>query len=441
MKKFKKIILLAFFSVSSYALADVASVPGFVACKVDDKKPVANCDYGYSPTANIKDIGLKVGGTPFQIPKDGITSYPAPGQTSAILFLVDISDPLRQNTVEIKNRQHVAEMILQQKDYQKTGVAVFDSEISILSPVGSDEKDNIKAINQIKAKGQATEFYKNILAAIEILKKTDATRKGLVIMSDGKDEDRAYKYEDVIKAASEANVVIFGLGYTEKAGDTPYLQTIKRLAEATNGLFIDASSGRLPGDVKANPFDFLEKGGRVSFDSSSFYGDRAIVLTLGMLSGGSITLSTTLDFPDNRNFLEKLSGFIKNFWWVVLIAILGLGFLIFFIRWYLSKQALKNLPQQTYAFLDEFDGLSTRHPINKTTICIGRNKDNDICLVNDSISSHHAEIHRRRDGTFNIVDLGSTNGVLVNNIKITQLGIKDGDLIELGEVKLNFSLN
>jgi pSer/pThr/pTyr-binding forkhead associated (FHA) protein len=139
--------------------------------------------------------------------------------------------------------------------------------------------------------------------------------------------------------------------------------------------------------------------------------------------------------------MQKLSGFIKNFWWVVLIAIFGLGFLIFFIRWYLSKQALKNLPQQTYAFLEEFDGLSTRHPINKTTICIGRNKDNDICLVNDSISSHHAEIHRRRDGTFSIVDLGSTNGVLVNNIKITQLGIKDGDLIELGEVKLNFSLN
>jgi pSer/pThr/pTyr-binding forkhead associated (FHA) protein len=125
----------------------------------------------------------------------------------------------------------------------------------------------------------------------------------------------------------------------------------------------------------------------------------------------------------------------------VLVAILGLVSSIFFICWYLRNRALKNPPQQTYAYLEEFDGLSTRHPINKTTICIGRNKDNDICLINDSISSHHAEIHRRRDGTFSIVDLGSTNGVLVNNVKTAQLGIEDGDLIELGEVKLNFSLN
>jgi len=439
MQKFTKIIFLAFFLVSSFTLA--YAVPGFVTCKVDDRKPVGICDYGYSSTLNIKDISLKVGGTPFQISKDGITPYPAQGQTSAILFLVDISDPLRQKTVEIKNRQHVAEMILQQKDYQKTGVAVFDSEISILSPVGSDEKDNLKAINQIKAKGQATEFYKNILAAIEILKQTDATRKGLVIMSDGRDEDRAYKYEDVIKAAREANVVIFGMGYTEKAGDTPYLQTIKRLADATNGVFIDASSGLLPADIKSNPFDFLEKGGRVNFDSSSFYGDRAIDLTLGIAGGGSLTLSTTLDFSDNRTFLEKLLSFIRHYWWAVLVAILGLVSSIFFICWYLRNRALKNPPQQTYAYLEEFDGLSTRHPINKTTICIGRNKDNDICLINDSISSHHAEIHRRRDGTFSIVDLGSTNGVLVNNVKTAQLGIEDGDLIELGEVKLNFSLN
>jgi pSer/pThr/pTyr-binding forkhead associated (FHA) protein len=47
-------------------------------------------------------------------------------------------------------------------------------------------------------------------------------------------------------------------------------------------------------------------------------------------------------------------------------------------------------------------------------------------------------VHRKRDGTFYIVDLGSTNGILVNGSKISQAVIKSGDVIELGEVRLNF---
>ena len=59
-------------------------------------------------------------------------------------------------------------------------------------------------------------------------------------------------------------------------------------------------------------------------------------------------------------------------------------------------------------------------------------------LNNDSISSHHAEIHRRREGDFYIVDLASSNGVYVNGNKVNQLELHDGDLIELGEVRLHF---
>ena len=94
-----------------------------------------------------------------------------------------------------------------------------------------------------------------------------------------------------------------------------------------------------------------------------------------------------------------------------------------------------------YAYLIEPDGLGSRHVISSTAVRIGRSQSNDICLQNNSISLHHAEIHRRRDGTFYIVDLGSTNGVMVNQEQVTQVEIKDGDVIELGEVRLNFYTN
>lgn len=60
--------------------------------------------------------------------------------------------------------------------------------------------------------------------------------------------------------------------------------------------------------------------------------------------------------------------------------------------------------------------------------------------MNDSISLHHAEIHRRREGDFFIVDLASTNGVFVNDEKVNQGELKSNDIIELGEVRLRFGL-
>jgi hypothetical protein len=153
------------------------------------------------------------------------------------------------------------------------------------------------------------------------------------------------------------------------------------------------------------------------------------------------SLKTNFEFPDNRTLFEKTIDFAKSYWWVLILGLVILVSSYVLMRRTLIKRSLTNKPEQIYGYLEEFDGSSTRHSINKTTLCIGRNRDNDICLINDSISSHHAEIHRKRDGGFNIVVLGSTNGVLVNGTKINQSVITTGDVIELGEVRLNFFIN
>lgn len=74
-----------------------------------------------------------------------------------------------------------------------------------------------------------------------------------------------------------------------------------------------------------------------------------------------------------------------------------------------------------------------------TTLCrIGRAPDNELCLENDSVSAHHAELHRRRDGTFSIFDLASTNGVWVNGKPISSYSLRNDDIVELGDVRLRF---
>ena len=408
-------------------------------CAIEKSGMQVQCDYRHSASQEIKDASLKVGGVPTQIPQKGLTQYPSESQKTSILFLVDVSDPRRKNTVEKKNIQAINSMLYGAKSHQKVGIAVFDSDIKILAPISGDLSAAKSAANSIRANGQATEFYRNTLSAVALLQKSEATRKGLVILSDGKAEDSAYKHEDVIKAAKAADVVILGLGYQEHSKDAPYLQKIRRLADETYGTYIDATERDLSAALTSKPFAFVESGGRVTFDVNKNRGKQEIAITFRTSGGKPLELKTEIDFPDKRTKNEIVIDFSKQYWWAILGGLFVFFGLIFVgIRYRRNKARAVKLPL-TYALLSELDGSGTEHPLNKSSICLGRSQDNDIRLTNDSISSHHAEIHQRRNGDVYIVDLASSNGVYVNNTKVAQLVLKDGDLIELGEVRLRFS--
>jgi len=98
--------------------------------------------------------------------------------------------------------------------------------------------------------------------------------------------------------------------------------------------------------------------------------------------------------------------------------------------------------QPVYGWLDMLDGNASRYPLQTTNVRIGRHRDNDICLLNDSISRRHAVLHFDAEKrTFVITDLGGGNGVIVNKVKQQSHDLNDGDLVELGEVRLRFRAN
>mgnify|MGYP001069956789 CR=1 FL=1 len=71
---------------------------------------------------------------------------------------------------------------------------------------------------------------------------------------------------------------------------------------------------------------------------------------------------------------------------------------------------------------------------------IGRSRDCDVVLPDANVSRRHAEV-RPRGGGWIIADLGSTNGVAVNGVRIEQAhALRPGDEIELGTTTLTFEL-
>lgn len=69
---------------------------------------------------------------------------------------------------------------------------------------------------------------------------------------------------------------------------------------------------------------------------------------------------------------------------------------------------------------------------------VGRELDNVLRLADPSISRHHAVI-RKTDAGFEIQDLGSSNGVLLNGTKVQTSPLQDGDRITLGQIQMTFA--
>jgi pSer/pThr/pTyr-binding forkhead associated (FHA) protein len=81
----------------------------------------------------------------------------------------------------------------------------------------------------------------------------------------------------------------------------------------------------------------------------------------------------------------------------------------------------------------------TRHPLSPPGFVIGRGTEADLRINDPGVSRMHAEIRVRGSGeeqSIDIVDLGSTNGIVVNGHKVRQSPIAEGTRIEIGSTRM-----
>jgi len=86
----------------------------------------------------------------------------------------------------------------------------------------------------------------------------------------------------------------------------------------------------------------------------------------------------------------------------------------------------------------EGEGKGSTFELKDDEITIGRASSNMIVLKEAKVSRHHAVIKRLGDG-FLIQDMRSSNGVYVNNERVSECTLSDGDIIRIGDFVLKFS--
>jgi hypothetical protein len=81
----------------------------------------------------------------------------------------------------------------------------------------------------------------------------------------------------------------------------------------------------------------------------------------------------------------------------------------------------------------------TRHPLEPPGLVIGRGADADLRINDPGVSRRHAEIRvvpGMEGPSVSIVDLGSTNGLVVNGMRVQQAQLDDGGVVKVGNTSM-----
>ena len=82
------------------------------------------------------------------------------------------------------------------------------------------------------------------------------------------------------------------------------------------------------------------------------------------------------------------------------------------------------------------DGQENVLPLVAAEVLIGRKGDADVVVTNQHVSRHHAKLVRTEDG-YCVQDLNSTHGTFVNENRVEQHLLKNGDRISLGKDRVD----
>lgn len=449
-------------------------------------EPLLRFKYRLVPSVGVSSTTVEADGKPIE---SNATPYADNSQNfSALMILIDNSqgsrDFPRAATLEA-NKKAVTEILNSAQPRLRIGLSTFANDLVQVAPIGAPISEIRAALPKIKPEGLGTRLYLRAMDAIGQLAAQKAERKALLIFSDGKDEDTGYTLENLIEAAKASNIIVLAVGCPERPQDIPALGNLEKLASETYGFYeqmqLVSTGGRTvpnnPPKLAESLLNSLDGGGEVTAPLKDVAPGATIKVELVTKDGQKLEkelkraakpapspspaaspFSSPLPSPGQKSFepdLPAKRGIPMTTWVIIGAAALAAFAIVAALAMASGKKnkrpahvaELPLLPSQpssarsaALAYLVLQDASSTRLAVTKTASRIGRRADNDIVFSNDSVSGHHAELHMGRDGAFTITDLGSGNGVLVNGARVTQSPLRDGDNIELGEVRFRFTV-
>lgn len=322
----------------------------------------------------------------------------------------------------------------------------------------------------VATEGTETHLLDAVRTAIDLLNAKgvpDKARKLIVVFSDGIDVSGSGKrdYAELGKRALAAGIVVDTIGYN--AFDPSRLRSLYELAKQTNGTDRTCKSPQDVSQQFANTADELVKQYVVQFRSSiAGDGKEHTIQVVNDSASGPIYSQAIASVCEMHQEETVRVPFWRRWWfWTFFVVLPLLIAIVLVVRSRAGRPrpepeavpeapeaAPEAGPQRTIALdvsslgkgtaIGWIVGMTGKYnertfKLRPATTLIGSAPESDIQIQDGRVSRKHCEI--RFDGTgYRIVDLGSTNGVILNDKRVPQGELIDGDLFRLGDTEFKF---
>lgn len=464
------------------APVNAASIYSSCSSAVESEVEKFVCQVRSDSGQRMQDLGVEVDDSG-PVKKFTAIPYSWVRNQSAFYFIVQTSSV---NSEQLSRMYDFLSRMAYPGGKQKMGFATAGASFEEKAPLGSSRlriDNSMRAVRSISPKTDGKSvILSSIETAIDKLESEEAERRAVVIISDADPSTDGVSESKIVDLAKKSHVALYFVTFGKNSNRPSGL--LKSLARDTKGGTHDVSdlSGEKLLEFASELSNHLENGYIVSFNARGLPQSSTIKISANVDGDGRTSAEPiTVDRQTEDSWLDSGQSFVKDNLYMLLAALgLGVGGILV-LRSIGARKRRSQLdhvrvaPKAAVAVEDEaedeyededdefagedrlLDMTSTgahakpkawleligtggdRVPLYSGNLQVGRSKDSDIRLTNSSVHRQHAMIQMDADGSFSIHDLGTANGIFVNGIRCNQRTLVDGDLIELGEVKLRFA--
>src|SRR5207247_1105872 len=327
----------------------------------------------------------------------------SPGHAAApppalVAVLVDSSGSVGPRELD-RARQLATDVLRGLPPGSEVAVFTFDDQSRLVLPRTSKAGEVERALAGVRISGRHTALYDGLYDASRYLSEADVARRAILLITDGKDEQSALNLDDGLRLAEDGRIPVFavGVGQVEE-------RVLRRIAKLTGGQYHgarEAVGAALASAILAAP------AGEARAAVSAAAAPAAPARLEREAAVAEMSPTVVSRMGSTEEYLEKTVVLRER-----------------------PVLAVTRGPLAGQVF--ELSGTSATS--------LGRAKANDIVLDDVSISSQHCRIRPEEDG-FTLLDLKSTNGTFVNERRVAAHKLAEGDVIKLGEMRLQFRMD
>ncbi len=370
--------------------------------------------------------------------------FPAEGQSTAVIALLDVADPLRAEQIESMKRSMLV-FALGKSKRDLLGFAVYGLSARLLAPDSDRPVAVADLLLGIPPLSEKSNLSGALIHSIRTLERWTGERRAIYVFTDGHNDGKIELQRVGDLAVASGVALNFILGSSERAVSTADLV---QLATQTGGQVVEEAQREI---FLRAPFALLHSGGRVRFplqNATRFFWETRSEVN-ATLTDGSTPLELVAPADRPLAGVGETVGYLVGVHPIAVsgIAVTAFGIGLTTLTGFARRRSRNQIhlqarsgdpPPSVRAMLQNVEDGSA-YAVHTHETRVGRGDSNDIVLHDETVSRLHALLRFGDDG-YAIENMSEVNGTDVNGERIHAAPLDNGDVITLGNTTLRFVL-